>query len=138
MQLRKLEQTQRVEKSKEDSQGNFQIKVGHAQVLELGVSHKQLSHCGKRNELNSDSSHIKRNQIFLFFLGHAGFEVSVRCDGFYECGDMEQWRQNTDTHRRYTHTQTFYAFTKNHTKTLRHTYTNPHTHLQPDCWIGLI
>lgn len=43
----------------EDSQGNFQIKAGHAQVLELGVSHKQLSHCGKSNELSSDSAHIK-------------------------------------------------------------------------------
>lgn len=76
MQLRKSEQTQRVERSKEDSQGNFQIKAGHAQVLELGVSHKQLSHCGKSNELNSDSSHIKsRFFFFFFFFGRAGFEV---------------------------------------------------------------
>lgn len=68
MRLRKSEPTQRVEERKEDSQGNFQIKAGPAQVLELGVSHKQLSHCGKSNELNADSSHIKSR-----FFGSRGF-----------------------------------------------------------------
>lgn len=96
----------------EDSQGNFQIKAGHVRVLELRVSHKQLSYCGKSNKLNSDFLHI-RVALFLF-LGHAGFEVSFRCDDFYERGDMAQWRHTTIVH---SHTD---------------------THLQPDWWISLI
>lgn len=100
MQLRKSEQTQRVERSKEDSQGNFQIKAGHAQVLELGVSHKQLSHCGKSNELNSDSSHIKSRFFFSSSsLVARVLRFSVRCDGFYECGDtLETERAHTRGH----------------------------------------
>lgn len=136
MQLRRSEQAQRVERSKEDSQGNFQIKAGHARVLELGVSHKQLSHCGKSNELNSDSSHIKS---CLFFLGRTGFEVSVRCDGFYERGDMAHWGH---THRHYALTYVslpLHAHMHKHfTLILKTTLNLQDTHLQPDRWISLI
>lgn len=44
----------RVERSVRDSQENFQIKAGR--VLALGASHKQLSHCGK-----------KQSELFFFF-----------------------------------------------------------------------
>lgn len=56
MQLRDVRRAQRIESRKEDSQGSFQIKAGHALVLELGVSHKQVSHGGKSNKLHFDSS----------------------------------------------------------------------------------
>lgn len=44
----------RVERSVRDSQENFQIKAGR--VLALGASHKQLSHCGK-----------KQSELFFYF-----------------------------------------------------------------------
>ena len=36
--------------------------------------------------------------FFFFFLGRVGFEVSVRCDGFYERGDTVETQTHTHTH----------------------------------------
>lgn len=110
------EQTQRVERSVEDGQENFQIKAGHARVLELGVSHKQLSHCGKKQWAPIPISLTSRA---AFYFSRAGFEVSVCCDGFYECGDMAHTHTQKHTHR---NTHRHYALM--YVSLLLHTHSN--------------
>lgn len=94
----------RVERSVRDSQENFQIKAGR--VLALGASHKQLSHCGKKqSELLFFFPafwfplYIKKRlcNLLLFFISVARLlRLASVVTAFYECGDMASTQKHTD------------------------------------------
>lgn len=86
---------------KRTARGTFQIKAGPAREFFRirSVTQTTFSHCGKSNELNPDSFHIKSRFFFLFFFLVARvLRLASVVMAFMSA--VTQWR------RKHTHTHT--------------------------------
>lgn len=89
---KKKERSQHVERSRADGQGNFQIKAGHARAL--AASHKQFSHCGKKQKSPILIRFTSRAAVLFWTCGFWG----QSCHGFYVYDEIVHTNGHAHTH----------------------------------------